>query len=338
MNLLVQSTTLKEVRGETGSFPHAVRDPICQALGQISMEQLQELLSRHESDKSNFDSWVEKSLREIAPSLTIRRNYRVSTATKFNHDLLIETGDDIVCLEIEKGYTSRFELDILKMQASCGVQQSGNPDARVFGAFIVPSDNLVARHIYGNSRESSFKYLTRLFRLVSQTEFPDLEDILLVGYGAKEMNQPKKSPSKRKSAEQGTGKRIRLPQALGLRSDEEVKTVFAAYPLKALLAIRLKLLEGCPSLREKINPNTRYLGYARGTESDSLYIYVQKSRLLVDVKIPADSAARIEAQGFAVHPRNNFQGRQGWLTGLRIPHDTDKIDEASNILLEALQK
>jgi len=84
------------------------------------------------------------------------------------------------------------------------------------------------------------------------------------------------------------------------------------------------------------NPNSRYLGYATG-QADGAYIYVQRKRLRIDLKIPADRAEEITEAGFEVKHSDNFQAKQGWLTGLQVPHDSKRLDEVVDLLVEALE-
>jgi len=37
-----------------------------------------------------------------------------------------------------------------------------------------------------------------------------------------------------------------------------------------------------------------------------------------------------------VKPRDNFQAQNGWLTGLIVPHDTDKVADVARLAIEAL--
>lgn len=331
MNLFINSTTLREVVDDDSQFPEKIRRALCSAVEAISVQDMDELLSRHESDSTNFDGRIEENLREAGGLSTITRDYRIIPDRKFNHDLVIEEDDTFVCVEIEKSYLARFELDLLKMQAfSSNRKKTKNGPSRIFGVFIVPIDNVVASHISGNSRESSYQYLVRICGLVARIRPFDLEDILIVGYGVKE---PEAKPTI-----QGESRPMKQQQVLkadGLLSDEDLGSL-QGYPSDLWRYLRRQMASKRPSLREKLNPRSRYLGYSSG-RSDTIYIYVQKQRLLMDLRLSADRADEIRAQGFEVIPRNNHQGRNGWLTGLRVPHDTDKRNEIVELLLEALQ-
>jgi len=340
MGLLVRSTTLGEVNGKRACFPDRLRQLLCRALEKIGPGELKDLLAKHESDRGNFDGTVEANLRHLAPSLAITANHRISDQTKFDNDLIIETDDATVCLEIEKGNASRFEFDILKMQA---FSNSRKPESRrkpVFGAFVVPADNIVARHISGNARESSFRYLTRLCRLVGQIQPLHVEDILIVGYA---MTAQQEDDRQKKDRVKGT-RRARtkatsnmLVQDNGLLPEEVVMGTLHAYPIDLLLDLRMRLAKSRPDLREKLNQSSRYLGYGLAGGSDDLYVYVRKQGLLIDIRLPADRADELRGRGFKVRPRDNYQAKAGWLTGLSVPHNTAKRQELAALALEALQ-
>lgn len=89
--------------------------------------------------------------------------------------------------------------------------------------------------------------------------------------------------------------------------------------------------------REKINRRSRYLGYAnRG--SDAMYVYVRKNDVLIDIRLSADLAEDLKLLGFEVRPRDNYQAKSGWLTGLIVPHDTDKFAKVLKLAIEALSQ
>ena len=340
MGLFIRSTTLREVTGKPASFPGRVRNVLCQALENIEPGELTELLAKHEADQGNFDGTVEANLRQLDPALRITSNHRISDQMKFNNDLVIETDDSIVCLEIEKGITSRFEFDVLKMQAFSTSRKMGSREKSVFGAFVVPADNIVARHISGNARESSFRYLSRLCRLVCQIQPLHVEDILIIGYALAAQPEDKQqvearvkgTPSSRTKATSN-----KLGQQKGLLPEEAIREALHAYPIDLVLDLRKRLAVARPALREKLNPKSRYLGYGLVGGSDDLYLYVQKKGLVIDIRLPADRTDELRRMGFKVRPRDNYQAKAGWLTGLYIPHDTDKRKELAALLLEALQ-
>lgn len=332
MSLSVQSTSLREVMAQPSKFPPALRRIICQALASITGEQLALASKKHETEAGNFDSLIEAALRRCGRSLTVKANHPVAPRTRFNCDLLLEASDAVVCLEVEKGDGARFELDILKMQAFAFHQRDRRPTGPCFGAFIVPCNNRVQRHISGNARESSYKYLRRLCRLVSEIGPTFLDDILIVGYDAH--REPRKRPAARRRAPAG---RAQTELAAPPGSDIEASLRrYAPEGRELILELRDRIRAEFPELKEKYNPRSRYLGYAVG-RSDSAYIYLQKRRLVLDVRVPQARADDLTRRGIRVAHRDNYQGKAGWLTGVLVPHDTDKIGLIADLLIEALR-
>ncbi len=121
----------------------------------------------------------------------------------------------------------------------------------------------------------------------------------------------------------------------GLLPDEIMWDVLKDYPQELVAGLRKRLAAECPKLREKINRNSRYLGYSNGG-SDAIYVYVRKKDLLIDIRLSADLADGLRRAGFEVRPRDNFQAKRGWLTGLIVPHDTDKAGDVAKLAIEAL--
>lgn len=117
MDLFVSDITLREIAGYQSTFPESIREMICRSVQQIPIEDIESLLGKHEADASNFDRRIEGHLRNALPSnFKIQANHRVAKVTQYNSDIVIDTPSVSICIEIEKGYMSRFELDILKMQ------------------------------------------------------------------------------------------------------------------------------------------------------------------------------------------------------------------------------
>ena len=341
MNLSVCSTTLREIIGEASRFPDELRALICDAASAVSQADMETMRGRHESDPENFDGRIEQNLRSASQAIELKANCRISEQTKFNNDLVIEANGNLVCMEIEKGQLSRFEFDILKMQAFAGRYRHEQPKAKIFGAFLVPADNIVARHISGNPRESSYTYLCRLLRLVGQINPFLLDDVLVAGYGVSmpdeqvtqwELKEMKRMPP---NAEKKSSGNVVIADA-GLLPNELLWDVLKGYPQELVGDLRKRLAAEFPKLREKINRNSRYLGYSNGG-SDAMFVYVRKGDLLIDVRLSADLADDLRQLGFEVKPRDNYQGKSGWLTGLIVPHDTNKPDEVTKLAIEALQ-
>ena len=119
--------------------------------------------------------------------------------------------------------------------------------------------------------------------------------------------------------------------------DDVLRESLKALPQGLVFALRRMLKRGCPDLREKLNVNSLYLGYAR-CESDALYVHVQKKCVVLDIRVPKEQESRLVPKGFAVHRRDNWQGQAGWLTGIRVPHDTTRLDGVVRLALYALEK
>jgi len=340
MNLEVRSVMLREVAGGGSLFPGEMNDLLCTVVSAISVEELQELMDRHESDPANLDGRIEEIIRSMRPDLTVHANHRVFGGAKFNNDLVIETDGAVICLEIEKSHLARFEFDILKMQVFASQRLASRPGSKVYGAFIVPADNVVARHISGNARESSYRYLQRLSRLVAQIDPLILDDVLIVGYASPMPNEQvtQREPKAIKRTPVNAGDKhsgnVVIADA-GLLPEKLLWDVLKGYPQELVGELRRRLADECPKLREKINLSSRYLGYSNGG-SDAVYVYVRKNGLLVDMRVSADLSDDLSQLGFKVKPRDNFQAKGGWLTGLIVPHDTDKLADVAKLAVEAL--
>ena len=122
----------------------------------------------------------------------------------------------------------------------------------------------------------------------------------------------------------------------GLLPDEILWDVLKGYPRELVGEMRKCLVAEFPKLREKINRKGKYLGYSNG-RSDAMYVYISKNHLLIDMRLSADLADDLRQLGFEVKPRDNYQAKAGWLTGLIVPHDTNKLDEVVKRAIEALQ-
>ena len=82
MNLFTYSTTLHEAAGNSSKFPANLRQKIFQSVEQITTDDMNELLSKHESDPGNFDGRIEANLKKILPNASIRANQIISNKTR----------------------------------------------------------------------------------------------------------------------------------------------------------------------------------------------------------------------------------------------------------------
>jgi len=336
VNLCVEDTTVREADGKAATFPASLRVLIHQAVGRIGADELPALLGKHETDAENFDSKIEACLRDLKPSIRIRANCRISNRTRFNNDLALETDHELVCLEIEKGYLSRFELDILKMQAFASTRRQDGERRPIFGAFIVPSYNIVANHISGNSRESSYGYLVRLARLVIQIQPLHIDDLLIVGYATPDQQTVAGTKTRRSRTPRAASPADIVVRDRGMLAKDVVDAGLSGYATRSLHILRNALGKGRPRIREKLNSRGRYLGYGLVGGPDQLYVYVQRKGLVIDIAISGDRANELREKGFAIHARNNFQSRAGWLTGLFVPHDSARLADVASLAREAL--
>jgi len=163
---------------------------------------------------------------------------------------------------------------------------------------------------------------------------------LIVGYS---LASPTDDAQDRRRKNRGLGKPAKAPgnlalQEKGLLPDDRLRSGLRGFAIDLVVALRSQLAAACPKLREKLNTNTRYLAYGLTDGSDALYVYVQKRAILIDVRVPADRADELRRRGFDLRPRDNYQAKAGWLTGLFVPHDTDKLSEVVSLALEALQE
>lgn len=96
---------------------------------------------------------------------------------------------------------------------------------------------------------------------------------------------------------------------------------YATHSIQLLMLLREDLVKRISSIREKDNGKSRYFGYSLEKSSDKLYIYVQHKKLVVDIDIPRSETETLQALGFRIKLRRNFQYKAGWLTGWLIPYD-----------------
>ena len=131
-------------------------------------------------------------------------------------------------------------------------------------------------------------------------------------------------------------RKTNLLKVAGLIADKDLPWL-VGFPRDLVDRIRSGLVAGCPGLMEKANPKRRYLGYAKGEGSDAAYIYFQKKGLVIDVRVSADRVKGGRVLGLEVRPRENYQWRAGWLTGVRVPYGSDKHGAVVGLILDALE-
>jgi hypothetical protein len=123
----------------------------------------------------------------------------------------------------------------------------------------------------------------------------------------------------------------------GLLEESNWKHALKNRPAELVCRIRKELSSKVRGLNEKFNRNSRYFGYWMGDDKDRLYIYVQKKYLRIDLCIDRQYEKNVRKDGFEVVFVNNFQGRNNWLTGWRIPHTTQNIKTVLKWLCKAFE-
>jgi len=337
---VISRTFLDEI-GHHSAFPTVLRDAVIQSVHMISATEFQEACRRREGEEGNFDDLIAKRLADLLPASAVLDTCKpVSRAVSFKNDIEIRTPTECVSIEIEKRIRGRFELDLEKMRAFAR-QHAGK---RCFGAMIVPADNTLPRDVTGRSGESSYDYVRRVGRLFLETEHGNLEDILVVGY---HMGQSRVEGTSVHLKERGrSGARFTegswpthlVDFADTLRHRPTLRD--AVLRSDALKRLHDALYVRVPSLHEKWNSGANpYLGFA-GSEgrADALYIYVQVGGLVLDVRMARREETLFQNLGFSVRYRDNFQGQAGWVTGVRIPHQTQggDFDSLIQVLADTL--
>jgi hypothetical protein len=85
MKLFACDTTLCEFNGALSTFPACLRKTISQSVEDIPIEEMNQLLSKHESDNNNFDGRIEANIRSYcSDDITVCANHEISSQTKFN--------------------------------------------------------------------------------------------------------------------------------------------------------------------------------------------------------------------------------------------------------------
>jgi hypothetical protein len=124
----------------------------------------------------------------------------------------------------------------------------------------------------------------------------------------------------------------------GLVDDSVWKSEMKDCPTTLVRLIRERLVKEIPAIKEKVNTyGPYYFGYWKGLDKDKAYIYVQKKCLRIDLCISREHEKDLQNQGYIVKYHNNYQGRAGWLTGWKVPHNTENIDTVMKWLCMAFR-
>jgi len=125
---------------------------------------------------------------------------------------------------------------------------------------------------------------------------------------------------------------------IGLLNDHIWQQTLHNYPTSLVCLIRQKLLKEVPGMTESFNTKSRYFGYWTGNDKDRLYIYVQKNNLRIDLCINREYEKNIKKNSFGVIFVNNFQSQNNWITGWRVPHNTENKEAIMKWLLKAFDR
>lgn len=160
--------------------------------------------------------------------------------------------------------------------------------------------------------------------LSRETKKGNLIDVLIIGYrDPRSQNQestqvtPTRRPARDTAGLHQNTERLTFQNLMGLFGGPKGDSVERSSAFQRLREI---LLQRVPGLKEKLNPNGKYVGY-RAASSDRAYVYVQPSLLIIDVKRPRTIEPSLRNIGIEIIHRNNFQGKHGWTTGIRLSHN-----------------
>jgi hypothetical protein len=105
----------------------------------------------------------------------------------------------------------------------------------------------------------------------------------------------------------------------------------------AFRRLREILLQKVPSLKEKLNPKSGYVGYW-AVSPDRAYVYLQPDLLVIDIRRPRSIEPQLKKAGIEILYRNNYQGRAGWTTGIRLRHNatTHQVQLITTEMIQAL--
>ena len=114
--------------------------------------------------------------------------------------------------------------------------------------------------------------------------------------------------------------------------------IFKNKDISCINKLREKMILRFPNLREKINKSSQYFGFTTGNISDSLYIYLQKKRMVIDINIPYTQKEKLLTKNFTIIKRENYQYKMGWITGIRIDYDCTQMEDLFEFIVLALSR
>jgi hypothetical protein len=143
---------------------------------------------------------------------------------------------------------------------------------------------------------------------------------------------------KKTSKQKGKASKYVIYSERGLLKDDQWKSYLKNRPIQLVTKIRSHLKKQIPGLADKFNYKSRYFGLRVKDDKDKIYIYVQKKGLRIDLCIGRENEEKLKRAGFNVKYVNNYQGRSGWLTGWRVPHDTKKFNNVLKWITKAFEE
>ena len=112
--------------------------------------------------------------------------------------------------------------------------------------------------------------------------------------------------------------------------------IFKKNDLSCIHKLRENLINQFPDLCEKINKKSKYFGFSLGNQSDSFYIYLQKQKMIMDIRLSYSIKNDLLQEGFKIKERKNFQEKSGWITGIELSYDCHQIKRTSELVINAL--
>lgn len=180
-----------------------------------------------------------------------------------------------------------------------------------------------------------------LVQLADEKEQSSLVDILIIGYQAPTARDRKLIQTALTHRHTPLGPGIlhstehlsfqELGELLGGRKGKYARASSTLQTLRETLSGRV------PGFKEKLNPRGGYVGY-RTTRSDRAYVYVQPTFLVIDIQRPRTIEPTLKKTGIEIIYRNNYQGRAGWTTGIRLLHDAplSQVEMVADQIIQAL--
>lgn len=337
--------TMREKVGLEPVFPVPIRACLLSVIESIGQAEAAAAFRRDEHDRNNLDGLMVARIREsLPPQWQLRIEERVAQGPNFANDFSLVSTGAVVSVEVEKDKRGRFDLDLIKILAFA-IRQFPAP---AFGVLIVSRCEVLPRDVTGSRHETAFHYLGRTLRLLWHAQRGNLEDVLVIGYDEGEEPEPARPKNPPVKDEQPSSGGSGIVVGTQDRDLEEIAQIIGPprgevfRQSQALREIRRLVLQDRVGVIEKLNQGPlKYLGY-RVRDKDRAYVYVQNDVLVVDLDITRtdENLQPLRNAGIEVAHRNNFMGRSGWLTGIRLPHSAslEQISIVAEVIVYALTR